>query len=96
MPNRDGIAADFVEGDEAVVGVEDRVLDALGHGRTGQLLEAGDELLLEIPGDGQREQVAQELEQRRLDVRPLAHGFARGDVDVAPVGLGHLPASGCT
>ncbi len=36
------------------------------------------------------QQVAQELEQRRLDVRTLLHRCAHGRLDVTPVRVGHL------
>ena len=93
-PELRGIATHLVERDEAVVGVEGGVFDALGHGGTGQLLEAGDEFFLQIASHGQHEQVAQKFEEGRLDVRPFAHGSARGSLDVAAIDVGQRAGIG--
>jgi len=82
-----GIAANFVERNEAVVVVEHRVFDPLGHGGSGQLLQSRDKLLLEVACHPQCDQVAQKFEQRGLDVGPLPNGVSGRDVDISTVAL---------
>ena len=66
------MAADLVQRDQAVVAVESGVLDALGHHRRGELLEAHGEIehfAPALPGLGrgfQREHAAHEVEHARI------------------------------
>jgi hypothetical protein len=72
-----GVAAHFVERHQAVEGVERRVLHAFGHRRPGQLLEAHHQLGLEVASDTPQQDVAEEIEKIRIEVR--ADGFGRLD-----------------
>src|SRR5439155_10689302 len=81
-----GIAANLVEGDQAGVDVEGRVLDALGGHRSRGLLEARHQLGRVVAALVQQPQPAEEPQQLRVQVRPAAPGLAQGCLDAAAVG----------
>ncbi len=81
-----GIAADFVERDQAVVLVERGVFGALGHHRAGRLLKTSDEAqpVGQVQGVGavaQQQGVADEVENRRVGARVAALGLGHGLLD---------------
>ena len=84
-----GAAADLVQRDQAVVPVEDRVLDALGHDRPAELLETGCELFLPGAGILQAQQGPEEVEQLGVDVAAAHLGLAHRTVDHLAVEFPH-------
>jgi hypothetical protein len=64
------VAADLVQGDQAVVAIEGGVLGPLGHHGRGELLHAQREVGLERVGMLEQQQCAHEAEQLGVDLRP--------------------------
>ena len=88
-----GISADFIERDQAVVDVKSRVLDSLGHHRSGHLLELAGEpplfgsVIVAGGSDGVSEQhVADEAEDAAAHERVAHPRPPDGRLDIAPIG----------
>ncbi len=95
-PERPRVTPHLVERHQAEVGVEGRVLHALGHDRGRHLLEAAGQLLLHrlvrsVPCSGtdpEQQQVPEEGEQLRVELGPAPHGVGHGALDARHVLLG--------
>ena len=68
------ITPHLVERDEPVEAIEDGVLEAFGHRRPGELLEAHNQLTFEVAGHAQEQQVLQEIKERGVELRAI--GFS--------------------
>jgi hypothetical protein len=88
-----------VASDEPVAAIEDSVLEALGHRRSGELLKTHDQLTFEVAAHAQEQQVMQEITERGVKFRAPAFGplHCLGDIsnivisDVTGLGL-HISA----
>ena len=87
LPNSRRIAADLVERDEPMVTVECRVLHALGHDRRAQLREAQCEIDLVVPRVRKDEQLADEVQELRFQIRTALFGAENGRPDIGAVGI---------
>src|SRR6185437_2276367 len=87
-----GIAPNLIECGKSIRAVERCVLDALGHYRAGELLEAVDKFALLFAAHLQRENVAHEVEQETINILAIIFGAPCGTVDDADILVGHLVA----
>ena len=78
---RPGVAADFIERGKAIETIKGRVLNAFGHGRSGQLLETRDEMFSGFPALLRHQQVVDELKSLRENIFPSVSGQSDRRVD---------------
>src|SRR5581483_11352881 len=88
------ITPDFIQRNEAVEAIEDRILHALGHGGSGELLEPHDKLCFHGSAHSKQQQIAYEIEQIWIKVGAVRLRHFRSFIDVALVVPGKLIALG--